>query len=84
MALKVAKWQILIGVAAMMCAWVLYDQAAALGLLPYWMFLQLWSILRKDECAGYYSQYLLRSFTFVPGAEKRYLRTKHLSEVVLA
>jgi hypothetical protein len=33
LALRVAKWQILIGVAAMMCAWALYDLAAGLGLL---------------------------------------------------
>ena len=33
LALQVAKWQILVGVAAMMCAWVLYGQAAGLGLM---------------------------------------------------
>ena len=33
LALRIAKWQILVGIAAMMCAWVLYGQAAGLGLM---------------------------------------------------
>ena len=33
LALRTAKWQILIGFMAMACAWVLYDQAAGLGLM---------------------------------------------------
>gem|GEM_PF-1209710 len=33
LALRVAKWQILIGVTAMVFAWVLYDRAAGLGLM---------------------------------------------------
>ena len=33
LALRTAKWQILIGIVAMACAWVLYDQAAGLGLM---------------------------------------------------
>lgn len=33
LALRTAKWQILIGIMAMACAWVLYDQAAGLGLM---------------------------------------------------
>ena len=33
LALRTAKWQILIGIVAMACAWVLYGQAAGLGLM---------------------------------------------------
>ena len=33
LALRTAKWQILIGVVVMACAWLLYDQAAGLGLM---------------------------------------------------
>ena len=33
LAVRVAKWQFLIGMAAMLIAWVLYDQAAGLGLM---------------------------------------------------
>ena len=33
LALRIAKWQILIGTAATACAWSLYDQSAGLGLM---------------------------------------------------